>query len=81
MQSIIMHVLCWEITVRVFFSGYGGIGRRAGFRCQWFIRVGSSPTGRICFTLAIRNAGAIISIGSKQNHLKLHYYGSIAQPG
>ena len=30
--------------------GYGGIGRRAGFRCQWFTRVGSNPTNRIVGT-------------------------------
>ena len=30
------------------FCRYGGIGRRAGFRFQWYHRVGSSPT--ICTT-------------------------------
>ena len=35
------------------FCRYGGIGRRAGFRFQWYHRVGSSPT--IC-TTSLRTA-------------------------
>ena len=35
--------------------GYGGIGRRAGFRYQWASRAGSSPVIRIQKKVPVKN--------------------------
>ena len=40
-------ILAGAVIYNLYRCGYGGIGRRAGFRYQWASRAGSSPVIRI----------------------------------
>ena len=43
----------YKVSAVFITGGYGGIGRRAGFRYQWASRAGSSPVIRIKEYLSI----------------------------